>query len=333
MGLEIRVDGDLVSAAAAIQRLTPPLTVITGINPWIDRLPEQVREARLEALRGAFIDRGLVPRECWATSAAGATFAGWAAEGLQLRAARKFGRQLKKGVVFHLTEDRLRVIGCSFPWELKRPLGGIRPSKPGKTLVDATRDRFGFAIEMGFKRAAMRGWDYEHTLERPCPTCEKQLEVFGADLTSRAGTPCRATSFLCRTCKVARLPHQVPGEYRELNQCLRNLATAKRDADRAGRTEPNHWAYVIELKDEVGVRTGNLPWIYVGESAKSPEERFAEHRAGIRDSGVVHRHWLKLRPDLYEGHPILRSDDEAEAYEKLLATRLCAEGYSIKGGH
>jgi hypothetical protein len=334
--LDVQVEGELLSAVEAVQRLSPPLTVITAINPWIDRLAEPLKTARLAEVRTAFSDRGLVTHECGATSAAGAAFPGWAVEGLQQRAARKVGRQLEKGVVFHVTKDEIRLLGCSFPWTLERPMtGSAPPSTSGKTLSEAMRDTFAVTIEPSFKRAAMPGWNYEHRLELPCPVCGEQvLDVFGADLISKSGAPCRATAFLCLTCEAARLPHEVPGEYRVYNDCLRTLATAKRDADRDGRTERNHWAYVIELKDGVGAREGGLPWIYVGQTSKTPEERLEQHLAGgINTSTWVHRYGIKLRPDLYERQPILRSDDEAEAYEQYLAARLRAKGYPVKGGH
>jgi hypothetical protein len=336
MRVDVQVEGEWLSAGEAVQRLSPPLTVITAINPWIDHLAEPLKAARLAALRTAFVDRGLVPRECRATSAAGAAFPGWAAEGLQQRAARKLGRQLEKGVVFHLTGDEIRLLGCSFRWRRERPIvGWVPPSGPSaKTLSAAMHATFAVTIEPSFKRAAMPGWIYEHRLELPCPVCgEQPLEVFGANLTSRSGAPCRATAFLCCTCGDARLPHAVPAEYRAYNDCLRNLATAKRDADQSGLTERSHWVYAIELKDSVGARQGDLPWVYVGETTKTPEKRFDEHCAGVRESGAVYHHGLKLRPDLYKDQPILRSEDEAKAYEKYLWTRLQAEGYSVKGGH
>jgi hypothetical protein len=336
MRLDVRVESELLSVVEAVQRLSPPLTVVTGINPWIDRLAAPLKTASLAAVGTAFRGQGLTPNASRVTSAAGVTFPGWAAEGLQQRAARKLGRQLEKGAVFHVTKDEIRLLGCSFPWTLKRPItGSLARSTSVKTLTKAVRDTFAVTIDPSFKRAAMPGWNYEHRLELPCPMCgEQRLDVFGADLASKSGAPCRATAFLCLTCKAARLPHDVPSEYRTYNECLRNLALASRDADRYGLTERSHWAYVIELKDSVGPREGSLPWIYIGETSTTPEKRFAQHLAGgIKASRSVHRHGHKLRPDLYETQPILRSDDEAEAYEQYLAARLRANGYPVKGGH
>lgn len=97
--------------------------------------------------------------------------------------------------------------------------------------------------------------------------------------------------------------------------------------------------YVIELTDAVGPRDPGFEWLYVGETSKDPQVRFAQHRAGPVNgqrrlhSTVVFKHWVRLRPDLYEQEPPLYSAAAAKRAEKALANRLHREGYSIKGGH
>ena len=43
MRLTVEVHGEWLSADAAVERLSPPLTIITATNPWIDRLPKPAK--------------------------------------------------------------------------------------------------------------------------------------------------------------------------------------------------------------------------------------------------------------------------------------------------
>ena len=89
---------------------------------------------------------------------------------------------------------------------------------------------------------------------------------------------------------------------------------------------PNYGVYVIELNDlECS--------LYVGESFHSPEERLAQHMAGIRASSVVRKHGGRLRPDLYEHLPRVETRDEALELESECADALRAKGWSVHGGH
>lgn len=98
--------------------------------------------------------------------------------------------------------------------------------------------------------------------------------------------------------------------------------------------------YVIELDDAVGAREQpDRPWVYVGETSLTPEERFEKHRDQARNrrgpvySRIVAKHLLRLRPDLYEGEPVCYTRTDAQVAEKALAERLARQGYSVKGGH
>src|SRR5262249_34764106 len=155
------------------------------------------KAASLGAVGTAFRNKGLPPNAGGVPSAASVTFPGWAAEGLQQRAAGKVGRQLATGADLPVTKATIRLLGRSLPWTLKRPIAGsLARSTSVKTLSKAVRDMFAVTIDPSFKRAAMPGWNYENRLELPCPVCgEQRLDVFGADLTSKSGAPCRATAF------------------------------------------------------------------------------------------------------------------------------------------
>ena len=58
------------------------------------------------------------------------------------------------------------------------------------------------------------------------------------------------------------------------------------------------------------------------------EERFADHRAGVHSSRLVHRFAARLRPDLFEGlNPM--SYREAVRMEQVLAKVLRSDGYGV----
>ena len=107
----------------------------------------------------------------------------------------------------------------------------------------------------------------------------------------------------------------------------------------------NSSVYIIELDPIVrqhrDVRRNNprskasLPCLYVGQTKRTPEERFTEHNTGegLKKGG---RHLkgrcIKLRKDLYEFYnsmPLL----ESLILERDLADELRQQGHTILGGH
>ena len=81
--------------------------------------------------------------------------------------------------------------------------------------------------------------------------------------------------------------------------------------------------YVIELDRAAGRRRDpRIPWVYVGSSARSPEERFAQHLRGYKSARLAKRHALRLRPDLYEDLESFRGSKKACAAEKKRAREL-----------
>lgn len=67
--------------------------------------------------------------------------------------------------------------------------------------------------------------------------------------------------------------------------------------------------YVTELRPEVlekkkvasknAERREGKPCVYVGQTARTPEERFAQHLAGVRSSRIVREFGVRLRPRFY----------------------------------
>ena len=95
--------------------------------------------------------------------------------------------------------------------------------------------------------------------------------------------------------------------------------------------------YVIEL-DKTAVSNPEKDYVYVGETSRTPEERFKQHRDGARNkngrlyANVVKQHGVRLRPDLA---PRKKYFDQASAKrgEKEHFELLKAKGFNVKGGH
>ncbi|HAM72969.1 MAG TPA: hypothetical protein DCM86_15120 [Verrucomicrobiales bacterium] len=110
------------------------------------------------------------------------------------------------------------------------------------------------------------------------------------------------------------------------------------------RLEPaqHHSVYVVLLDPSVArlrkvrlenpARDPSKPCVYVGMTGLPPEERFANHKAGIKASSVVERHGIELLPELYE-HLNPMPFQAAVEMEKDLAEDLRRLGYTVTGGH
>ena len=67
-------------------------------------------------------------------------------------------------------------------------------------------------------------------------------------------------------------------------------------------------------------------------SGLKPEERFANHKSGIKASSLVNRFGIRLLPELYE-HLNPMPFEAAVQMEKDLAEDLRKAGYTVAGGH
>jgi hypothetical protein len=86
--------------------------------------------------------------------------------------------------------------------------------------------------------------------------------------------------------------------------------------------------YVIELARGAGRRRDpRLPWLYVGSTGRRIATRFEQHRRGYKSAGIVKRHGLRLRPDLYEDLPAFPGSRSALAAERERALELAACGF------
>jgi len=111
---------------------------------------------------------------------------------------------------------------------------------------------------------------------------------------------------------------------------------------RVEQQSDHHSVYVVLLGPAAGrirkVRALNpkrdpkKPCVYVGMTGLSPEERFANHKAGIKDAWVVKRHGIRLLPELY-AHLNPMPYEAAAQMEQDLAEDLRRAGYTVTGGH
>jgi hypothetical protein len=79
-------------------------------------------------------------------------------------------------------------------------------------------------------------------------------------------------------------------------------------------------------------RDPKKPCVYVGMSGLTPEERFANHKRGIKSASVVKRLGIRLLPELY-AHLNPMSYEAAAQMEQDLAEDLRRAGYTVTGGH
>ena len=119
-------------------------------------------------------------------------------------------------------------------------------------------------------------------------------------------------------------------------------AVAMRSLPPFGMASLHHNVYAVLLKSEVGklkkvkaenpARDPKKPCASVGLTGLTPEERFANHKAGIKAAALVKRYGVRLLPELFT-HLNPMPFDAAVAMEKDLAEDLLRAGFTVTGGH
>ena len=109
-----------------------------------------------------------------------------------------------------------------------------------------------------------------------------------------------------------------------------------------GQSAQHYSVYVVLLDPAVGKigkvlaanpnRNPKEPCVYVGMTGLSPEERFANHKAGIKAASVVRRYGIRLVLELF-AHLNPMPYEAAVQMEKDLAEDLRSGGYTVTGGH
>jgi predicted GIY-YIG superfamily endonuclease len=91
----------------------------------------------------------------------------------------------------------------------------------------------------------------------------------------------------------------------------------------------HHSVYVVYLKDPKG--DGRAAY-YVGMTGLTPEERFQNHKSGLKAARVVKNFGVRLVPKLY-AHLNPMPYEKALRMEAALAESLRKRGYRVYGGH
>jgi predicted GIY-YIG superfamily endonuclease len=111
------------------------------------------------------------------------------------------------------------------------------------------------------------------------------------------------------------------------------------DGTASGNTVLPYSIYIIELDPRVLTRTrfkkASPAWrpgracLYVGSTFKDPEERFQQHKAGVRANRYVREFGIRPLPLARQHFGTFRSREEAERAEELVALKLREEGFAV----
>jgi len=91
----------------------------------------------------------------------------------------------------------------------------------------------------------------------------------------------------------------------------------------------HHSVYVVYLRNPKG--DGKAGY-YVGMTGLTPEERFENHKKGLKAARVVRKFGVRLVPRLY-AHLNPMTYEHAIRMEVILADSLRKRGYMVFGGH
>ena len=91
----------------------------------------------------------------------------------------------------------------------------------------------------------------------------------------------------------------------------------------------HHSVYVVYLRNPKG--DGKAGY-YVGMTGLTPEERFKNHKTGVKAARVVRKHGVRLVPKLF-AHLNPMPYEKAVEMEMLLADSLRKRGFVVFGGH
>ena len=109
----------------------------------------------------------------------------------------------------------------------------------------------------------------------------------------------------------------------------------------ATESSHHHCVYVVLLDDKAAKdrkllkanphRDKAKPCVYVGMTGLKPDERFQNHKNGIKAARVVQRFGLRLLPEFFECFNPMPFEAAAEM-ERDLAEDLRNQGYTVAGG-
>ena len=86
---------------------------------------------------------------------------------------------------------------------------------------------------------------------------------------------------------------------------------------------------IRKLRDENPDYVDGMQCLYVGQTARTPEERFEQHKGGYKSNRYTRKFGRRLRPDIYERYNPLPTRERAEEMEERLAHKLRTRGYAV----
>jgi predicted GIY-YIG superfamily endonuclease len=98
---------------------------------------------------------------------------------------------------------------------------------------------------------------------------------------------------------------------------------------KAAKRRGHHSVYVVYLRNPKG--DGKAAY-YVGMTGLTPEQRFENHKSGVKCARIVKRCGERLVPRLY-AHLNPMPYAKAKEMEVFLADSLRKRGYIVYGGH
>jgi hypothetical protein len=107
------------------------------------------------------------------------------------------------------------------------------------------------------------------------------------------------------------------------------MSSSPSKTGKKSRSRDHHHVYVVYLRNPRG--DGKAGY-YVGMTGLTPEQRFQNHKLGIKAAGIVRRFGERLVPRLY-AHLNPMPYSKALAMEAALADSLRKRGFNVYGGH
>ncbi|MEO8256776.1 MAG: hypothetical protein ABI868_05445 [Acidobacteriota bacterium] len=104
---------------------------------------------------------------------------------------------------------------------------------------------------------------------------------------------------------------------------------SKSPSKKSRRSRDHHSVYVVYLRNPEG--DGRAGY-YVGMTGLSPQQRFENHKNGIKSARIVKRCGERLVPRLYQ-HLNPMAFEKASEMEGILADSLRKRGFVVFGGH
>src|SRR5437773_5847312 len=103
----------------------------------------------------------------------------------------------------------------------------------------------------------------------------------------------------------------------------------KKSSSKKSKARDHHCVYVVFLRNPKG--DGQAGY-YVGMTGLSPEQRFQNHKSGLKAARIVRRCGERLVPRLYQ-HLNPMPYAKAKEMEVFLADSLRKRGFVVYGGH